>query len=205
MLKKDITYENFDGEQVTETFHFHLSKAEIAELEVSHEGGLSDYLVKLANARDGGEILANMKALVGAAVGRRSPDGKRFIKDDEARAAFFETDAWSEFFMSTLINAKEAAAFMRAIVPSDLAAKLDEKQMAALEAPSAADDHAAVVANVATNEMHAGKKTVNEYSRAELVAMTDDEFHGLVGYDSRVWSHAILEIAFERRTSSHGG
>ncbi len=41
MLKKTITYEDFDGNQVTEDHFFHLSKADLVEMEVSQKGGMS--------------------------------------------------------------------------------------------------------------------------------------------------------------------
>ena len=33
MLKKSITYEDYNGEMATEDFFFHLSKAELVEIE----------------------------------------------------------------------------------------------------------------------------------------------------------------------------
>ena len=47
MLKKTITYEDFNGETVSEDFFFHLSKAELVELEMSHTGGLSASLERI--------------------------------------------------------------------------------------------------------------------------------------------------------------
>ncbi len=40
MLKKTMTFETYDGEMVTEDFYFNMSKAEVAELELSLEGWL---------------------------------------------------------------------------------------------------------------------------------------------------------------------
>ena len=63
MLKKTITYEDFNGETVSEDFFFHLSKAELVELELSHQGGLSAALQRIVDAEDGKSIIANSRTL----------------------------------------------------------------------------------------------------------------------------------------------
>ena len=47
MLKKTITYTDFDDNERTEDFYFHLSKAEIAEMELSENGGLVKLIGKI--------------------------------------------------------------------------------------------------------------------------------------------------------------
>ena len=44
MLKKTITYTDFNGKQRTETFYFNLTKAEVAEMEATVDGGFSTML-----------------------------------------------------------------------------------------------------------------------------------------------------------------
>jgi len=52
MLKRDITYENFDGETVTETFYFNLSRFEIIDLQVGYEKGLDAALRQIIRSED---------------------------------------------------------------------------------------------------------------------------------------------------------
>lgn len=129
MLKKTMTYKDLDGNPVTEDFYFNLTKAEIAELELSATGGsLHDHLTKIVEAEDGGEIIKTFKQIIMMAVGRRSEDGRRFIKTDEIRDEFAQTDAYSELFMSLVTNAEDGAAFIRGIVPVDLLEEFDKGQ-----------------------------------------------------------------------------
>lgn len=126
MLKKTIKYKDLDGNDVEDDFYFNLNKAEIAELELSRKGGLEAYFKELVDAEDAGQIISIFKEVIGLSIGRRSADGKQFIKNQEIRDKFFQSDAYSSLFMEFLENPTEemGAAFMRGIVPADIAATL---------------------------------------------------------------------------------
>lgn len=120
MLKKTIKYTDFDGAEQSEDFYFNLSKAEIAEMELSHDGGFSGYLQEIVKAEDGKKIIETFKSILMKAYGERSEDGKRFVKSDEISNAFLQTDAYSELFMELITDPDAAAKFIQAIVPADL-------------------------------------------------------------------------------------
>src|SRR5687767_7473150 len=120
MLKKSITYENYSGEKVTEDFYFHLTKAELVELEVSHKDGLSESLKKIVASEDGGQIIKEFKNIVLKAYGVKSPDGRRFIKNDQLRQEFESTEAYSVLFMELVTDAGAAAEFVNGVVPQDV-------------------------------------------------------------------------------------
>lgn len=126
MLKKTITFKDLDGNDVTEDFYFNLSKAEVAEMELTMHGGLSTYLNTIVETKDGGAIISTFKEIVRCAVGRRSEDGRRFIKSDEITEDFLQTDAYSQLFMELVTNATSAAEFVRGVVPEDLAVEMDK-------------------------------------------------------------------------------
>jgi len=117
MLIKKITYIDFDGNERTEDFYFNLTKAEVAEMEMSTEGGLAKMLSKIVSAQDSKRIIEVFKDLILKAYGEKSPDGKRFIKTQDLRDAFSQTEAYSELFMELALNADAAAAFVNGIVP----------------------------------------------------------------------------------------
>lgn len=121
MLKKTVTYTDFNGEEVTEDLYFHLSKAEMVELEMSEEGGLSNSLQSIIDAGDGKVIMAKFKEIILLAYGKRSPDGKHFTKNDQLREEFLSTEAYSALFMELVTNADSAAEFITGVVPKDLA------------------------------------------------------------------------------------
>lgn len=120
MLKKTITFENLDGKMLTEDFYFHLTKAEAAEMELGKKGGLTEYLKKIVAEEDGEKLVAIFKDLLTKTVGRRSVDGRRFIKSQEIIDDFVQTDAYSELFVELATNAGQAAAFMNGIMPASM-------------------------------------------------------------------------------------
>lgn len=117
MLKKTITYTDYNGTSRTEDFYFNLSKAETLEMELGVNGGLTNYLQKILAAQDAPTIIKIFKELVLKAYGEKSADGRRFIKSDEMAKAFSETEAYSQLYMELAFNDASAAEFINGIVP----------------------------------------------------------------------------------------
>ena len=121
MLKKTITYQDFNGDEVSEDFFFHLSKAELVEMELSHEDGLSEALQRIIAAQDGKGIVTEFKNIILGAYGKRSSDGKRFVKNATIREEFESSEAYSTLFMELVTNTDSAIEFINGIIPSGLA------------------------------------------------------------------------------------
>lgn len=117
MLKKTITYMDYNGNERTEDFYFNLSKAEVMEMELSTTGGLAEMIQKIIAAQDSPAIIKIFKDLLLKAYGEKSPDGKRFMKTKEITQAFEQTEAYSQLFMELATNADAAAAFVNGIIP----------------------------------------------------------------------------------------
>lgn len=119
MLKKTITYTDYNGTSRTEDFYFNLSKAEVVEMEMSTDGRLSNWIEKVIASNNEPEIIRIFKDLVLKSYGEKSPDGKRFIKSEELRTAFSQTEAYTEIFMSLATDADAAADFVNGILPAE--------------------------------------------------------------------------------------
>ena len=120
MLKKTVTYVDYNGVERTEDFYFNLSKAEVTEMELSVRGGLSVMLEELVKSGDNARIVEIFKDLVLRSYGEKSADGKRFVKSKELSEAFSQTEAYSEIFMELALDEKAAAAFVNGILPANL-------------------------------------------------------------------------------------
>ncbi len=120
MLKKSITYEDFNGNIVTEDHFFHLSKADLIELEMSTEGGMEARLKKIVETEDNRQIFAEFKKILLLSYGSRSDDGKRFIKTETIRDEFVSSEAFSTLLMELLQDENAAAAFMNGVIPHGL-------------------------------------------------------------------------------------
>lgn len=120
MLKKTITYTDFNGNERTEDFYFNLTKAEVMEMEMSTTGGMAEMIQRIVAAQDAPAIIKIFKDLVLKAYGQKSPDGKRFVKNDELREEFAQTEAYSQLFMELATDADAAAKFVNGIMPADI-------------------------------------------------------------------------------------
>jgi hypothetical protein len=118
MLKKSITYTDYNGTERTENFYFNLSKAEIMEMEMSTAGGLAERIQRIVETQDAPEIIKIFKELILKAYGEKSGDGKRFIKNPELTEAFSQTEAYSNLFMELATDAEAASQFVNGIVPA---------------------------------------------------------------------------------------
>ena len=120
MLKKTITYKDYNDVERTEDFYFNLTKAEVLEMEMSVSGGLAEMITRIVAAKDQPTIIKIFKDLILKAYGEKSPDGKRFIKSDEISTAFSQTEAYSQLYMELATDADAATKFVNGIVPSNV-------------------------------------------------------------------------------------
>lgn len=119
MLKQTISYTDFNGKEQTEDFYFNLTKAEVAEMEMSTKGGLSERIKSIVDAEDTPEIIKIFKSLILDAYGVKSEDGRRFIKSEKAKEEFAQTGAYSELFMKLATDTKAASDFVNGIIPPE--------------------------------------------------------------------------------------
>lgn len=120
MLKKTMTYTDYNGTERTEDHYFNLTKAELMEMEMSTTGGLAEMIQRIVAAQDAPAIIKIFKELVLKAYGQKSPDGRRFVKNDDLREEFSQTEAYSQLFMELATDADAAAKFIAGIIPKDI-------------------------------------------------------------------------------------
>ena len=123
MLKKSITYTDYNGTERTETFYFNISKAELMEMELGTTGGYAEMLQRIVDTQDAPSLIKIFKDLIFKAYGIKSPDGKRFIKSKELSEEFAQTEAYTVLFMELATNAEAGAEFVNGILPQDLVAQ----------------------------------------------------------------------------------
>ena len=120
MYKKTIAFTDYNGIDREEDFYFNLSKAEVTEMELSKEGGMSEYIKKISAAQNAPELIKLFKEIITKSYGEKSLDGKRFIKNKELTEAFTQTEAYSELFVELASNADEAVKFVNGIMPKNM-------------------------------------------------------------------------------------
>lgn len=126
MLAQPITYENvFTGEKETKTFYFHVTKAEMIELEHSMNGGLSSVMTRIIAEHDNEKLIPLFRRLIEVSYGERT-DAGGFKKSKEATEIFMASEAYSELFLS-FYEADNAVNFIKGIMPKDLIEEVNKK------------------------------------------------------------------------------
>lgn len=197
MLKKDITFENLDGEMVTQTFYFHISKAELAKLSLAQEGNMGDYLRKIVESNDNAKIIEEFENILRLCVGERSADGNRFIKSQEISDAFMQSGAYSVMFMDFATSPTAFPEFIAGVLPKDmqeefaLKVKVAETTVFPGLGPATQSEPSKAI-----------ERKPEEYSHFELMDMTDSHFQNLL--DSIKGNNVpknVLIAALQRRKS----
>lgn len=129
MLKKTVTFIDYNGVSRTEDFFFNLTNAELAQLSMS-KNGLDSYIERIAKAKDQVELSNLFKKVLDMSYGVKSDDGRRFMKSPEILADFQQTEAYSIIYMELAQDSDAALKFFQGVIPSDKAAMIKENQEA---------------------------------------------------------------------------
>lgn len=115
MLKREITYETLDGDTVTNTFYFNLTKAEITELELGYDGGITGFIQRVSATQDNRKLIEEFKRIILLCYGVR--EGDSFVKTQELRDRFAGSNAYSELFMEFLTVPGSVEEFLKGVMP----------------------------------------------------------------------------------------
>jgi hypothetical protein len=131
VLKKSITYENpFTEQNVTQDFWFHISKADLARMEVEEHKevfvdkdgkrltGMQAKMQRIVEAEDGKALMPLFEDIIRRAYGRR--DGDRFMRSEEIWQDFKGSGAFDELLFELCTNAEKSAEFINGVMPGNL-------------------------------------------------------------------------------------
>lgn len=119
MIVKTITYTDFNGNERTESFWFHLSRPELTEMLLGIDNNIETYIKTIIKSENYYEIVKIFKKLILEAYGEKSEDGRRFIKLPEKAKEFSETEAYSVLFTELTTNEEKASEFVNGLIPKD--------------------------------------------------------------------------------------
>lgn len=130
MVKKTITFTDFDGKEITKDFYFNLSKMEFRVLDRKIPGGLQNMIDQIMKEKDEDRMVDLLDILILESYGEKSEDG-RFVKEDRygrRLSSFFKvSEAWDAMFMNLVKNENELREFLKGIVPKDVADAAEEE------------------------------------------------------------------------------
>ena len=117
MLKKTITFTDYNDVTRTEDYYFNLDKSELYEMEAESYGGYGQMLQRIIDSPDTKKTMEYLKDLILRAVGEKSPDGINFDKNDEISNRFYHSAAYDNLLCSMVENPDVAAEFAKGIIP----------------------------------------------------------------------------------------
>lgn len=128
MFSRDFEYNGYDGKPKKDTYFFNLNEAELYEIDLSSIHGFTGLMNKLMKEERTKEIVEYFKGIILGSVGVMSPDGRKFIKNEEIKEDFYRSKAYSMLFVELVSSGEKLAAFLKAAIPEELRKKMEEKE-----------------------------------------------------------------------------
>lgn len=126
MITKQITFENASGQTVTEEWCFNISKAELAKEMLMGGDDLQTRLKNIVATNDMKLIIPQFEEILRMAVGKRSADGRQFIKNREMSDDFMYSGAFFSLFMELMTDENSGATFLNNLLPADMTAEVQK-------------------------------------------------------------------------------
>ncbi len=167
MIKKIVTYKDFNGDEHTDEFLFHLSKAEVAELQLK-SGGLKEHVEYLEAINNYNEIVTFFTEIILKAYGIKSADGKNFLKTKEVKESFEYSNAYAELFMMLIEDTESGAEFIKGVVGLETSEIAEASQKATqparlIEMPTKEKDN--IITDIRKHEEAIGDSDYQEWLR----------------------------------------
>lgn len=119
MIKETMTYKDFNGEERTDDFYFHLNTLEWLRMDKKY-GGIREFIRKAVKDSDEYAILNMLEDLVKSSYGEKSMDGARFIKNEDLVEKFTQTEAYSDMLIGFFTDTQKGIDFFNRLVPEDI-------------------------------------------------------------------------------------
>jgi hypothetical protein len=167
VIKKTITYTDYNDESITEDFYFNISKAEFLEMELlAGEKGLGHLLSEAYNKQDRAGLLAIFKEIILKGIGVRSEDGKYFRKPKEHAENFEASEAYSELFIEIFQSEDSMIQFIAGVLPSGLVNMTSEELAEAIKSDMAGEKSASdIIREKSEAQMQGHNKTAEELAK----------------------------------------
>lgn len=133
MLTKEITYTDYNGTNHTDKYYFNLNKAEIFKLNYKYKGGFDQHVQNIIKNNDERSMLELVEDLILMSYGEKAINGIDFIKNDDIKTRFQNSEAYSELFIELISNPDKLTEFVNGIIPAGLMAQLDALKKKELE------------------------------------------------------------------------
>lgn len=126
MLKRQVTFTDFDGNQRVQPLYFNLTKFEWLELEQSVPDGFSVMLQAALETEDTNTTVNLLKKLILTAYGERTAEGA-FVKTDDKAIQFSKSEQFSALFWELVNDPAASEQFFTGLIPADQLPEIEKK------------------------------------------------------------------------------
>lgn len=130
MIKKTISYEDYNGDERTKDFYFHMNQVEFSKLNGEVPGGIEKRMQKIIEDRDEDALLRIIDLLVSRSYGEFD-DADEFTKVSRTGRPLYEkfvnTDAYDQLIIELIQNEDNIIAFLKGIMPKKVQGRIDEE------------------------------------------------------------------------------
>lgn len=130
MIKKTITYEDYNGEERTKDFYFHMNQVEFSKLNAEIPGGIEKRMQKIIEDRDEDALLLIIDKLVSRGYGIFDEE-EEFTKIGKTGRPLYEkfinTDAYDKLISELIKSEHNITEFLRGMMPNNVQGRIDEE------------------------------------------------------------------------------
>lgn len=120
MIKKTVTYNDYNDVERTEDFYFNLTETELSQMALGTKGDLGEIINGIIKAKDVPAIADYFKKLLEMSYGVKTADGRGFRKSAELLEDFKACPAYDIIYMSLARDENAAAEFVNGIMPKSV-------------------------------------------------------------------------------------
>lgn len=175
MLKETVTYEDFDGNMVSEDCYFNLSKSQLLELDARHQPkGWGAYLQETVNKNDPNALMDLFIDFLRMTYGIRDMETNRFHQSDEIFEDFQQTLAYDKFFSDLFMVEGKLDNFVKSVMPKDLQAAINNRTGLEVESKTPILENTRRESSAASRESVA-EKLANDIRSGNITNVSPEE------------------------------
>lgn len=117
MLRKEITFTDYNGVEKTMPFYFNINKTEMVDMEIRTPQGYEQKVRSLLKENDRVKIYDFFKNFIKMTYGVKSEDGSAFVKNDKVFEEFTYSPAYDQLILDFLNDPDSITAFIEGVMP----------------------------------------------------------------------------------------
>lgn len=130
MIKKVITYEDFEGNERKKEFYFHMNQVEFSKLNGEVPGGLEKRIQEIIDDKDEDAMLRLIDLVVSRSYGEKDDEDGGFTKIGKNGRPLYEkfinTGAYDKLIIELIQSESNITKFLTGIMPNEVQTRIQK-------------------------------------------------------------------------------